>query len=211
MGGLEKTLPSIDRSFKDTLTFKTATPTTKSYRYARDVEHIFCYLLGGVTTYAAQGEFMFIPKDDPTQKSATISLIFASNGAWVRLSEFIYVERFNQDHEGRPPKECIEKSIKRCNFAQWLDAEAVRFQYFDADGSLAKFSISREDLIRRVANAYDGSHPSAAQDPNEKHKLDDPIKHLMSHRLANLNLPYFILLKIAKDIIEYATKVLKAD
>ena len=67
-------------------------------------------------------------------------------------------------------------------------------------------------FIKRMANTFDGSHPSIAKDEdNYNNKFDEPIRSLLHlHLMGGLPLPYFILLKIAQDILEIAPHLLKS-
>jgi len=92
-------------------------------------------------------------------------------------------------------------SLSRLNFVSWMGAEAVRVCYVDETGQLRKLSISREKMIRRVANTLNGSHPSEAGNCDSHDPFDAPIHYLLDFKMGGIDLPYFILLKIAQDIL----------
>ena len=101
------------------------------------------------------------------------------------------------------------EDVTRCNYMQWMGAEAVRLSYPADDGTLKKLAITREMIVRRVANTLDGSHPSAAGTNEDKENSFDPaVHHLLQYQMGGLPLPYFILLKIAQDILATAPKLL---
>jgi hypothetical protein len=98
------------------------------------------------------------------------------------------------------------------NYLQWLGADAVIMSYTQADGTLKRVSISREMLVRRVANTLGGSHPSVEAGTNDFENSYDPaVHHLLGHNMGGLPLPYFILLKIAQDLLTIAPKLLNSQ
>ena len=99
------------------------------------------------------------------------------------------------------------ESVTRCGFTQWLASEAVRVCYPREDGVLEVTTISREMIVRRVANTLDGSHPSIAGNGGVDNAFDHPVHHLLQFRMGGLPLPYFILLKIAQDILDVAPRI----
>lgn len=102
-----------------------------------------------------------------------------------------------------------EGQISRGNYAQWLGSEVVRLSYPGVDGQCTPMGISRENLIRRMANTFNASHPSDPDVSNStEHVLDPAIQFMMKYTVAGLPIPYFILLKTAQDIIAVAPKLL---
>jgi hypothetical protein len=61
-------------------------------------------------------------------------------------------------------------------------------------------SISIESIIKRLANSFEGSHPENSN-IESNNKFYEPVKYLFNYICAGLPLPYFILLGIAKEII----------
>lgn len=88
-----------------------------------------------------------------------------------------------------------------------MGAEAVRVGYRDESGNLVRKSISREVLIRRVANTMGGSHPAGAEALSD---FDPAVQELMHTSVGGVPVPYFILLKSAQDILEIAPRLLPA-
>jgi hypothetical protein len=100
----------------------------------------------------------------------------------------------------------------RCNYMQWLGSEVVRVCYPNEKGILKVVSINREMIVKRVANTLDGSHPSAASGSHEgSNAFDEAVHHLLQYQVAGLPLPYFIILKIAQDILDIAPAFLGVD
>ncbi|MFN9387433.1 MAG: hypothetical protein ACK6BU_10800, partial [Cyanobacteriota bacterium] len=76
-------------------------------------------------------------------------------------------------------------------------------------GPLETVAISREMIIKRVANTLDGSHASAAGGGEVDNAFDAPVHHLLKYKVGGLPLPYFILLKVAQDILAIGDKTLR--
>jgi len=101
------------------------------------------------------------------------------------------------------------EDVTCCNYMQWMGAEAVRLSYPAEEGALKKLVITREMIVRRVANTLDGSHPSAAgKNEDMENGFDAAVHHLLQYQMGGLPLPYFILLKIAQDILATAPRLL---
>ena len=62
-------------------------------------------------------------------------------------------------------------------------------------------------FCKRVANTLDGSHPSAGGGGDTDNVFDAPVQHLLKYQMGGLPLPYFILLKIAQDILDVSPKI----
>jgi len=89
--------------------------------------------------------------------------------------------------------------FRKSSFGVWLNAQAIRIKGRNPSGSLVVFDISRETMVRRVANAMGGSHPIGGHEMND---INDPIiRELMSTQIFKIPLPYLILLKMAQDIL----------
>jgi hypothetical protein len=90
--------------------------------------------------------------------------------------------------------------ISRLNFASWMDAEAARCAYPSEGEELIRIRLTRKALVERVANALRGSH--ALEELAASTRQDDrAIARMLGSRAGNLSLPYFVLLKIAQDVI----------
>jgi len=107
-------------------------------------------------------------------------------------------------------KQLKESNVTKCTYVNWLAADAVRLSYINTNGVLEPVIISREILVKRVANILDGSHPSATVKQGEN-IFDAPIIRLTAFNVGGLPLPYFILLKVAQDILDIAPKLLNSD
>jgi hypothetical protein len=204
---LKAVLPNIAPAFATTLAFKTAIPAKKVLRAARDTRFVFSYMPGGVITYAGNGQIASGPELGKPNSPFTIgaSVMLRADGSMELKNYCIVGLAFEQ-----PMVKALEaEDITRCNYLQWMGAEAVRLSYPTEDGALEKLAITREMIVRRVANTLDGSHPSAAATNEDmENSFDAAVHHLLQYQMGGLPLPYFILLKIAQDILSIAPKLL---
>lgn len=116
------------------------------------------------------------------------------------------------DLDGPTEKALDAEDQTRCNYSQWMAAEVVRVSYPTEAGALERVVLTRETIVKRVANTLDGSHPSAAATISDGNNSFDPAVHyLLRYQMGGLPLPYFILLKIAQDILSVAPRLLGID
>jgi hypothetical protein len=78
--------------------------------------------------------------------------------------------------------------------------------FINENGEYTKVTISREMVIKRVANTLEGSHASTSQAEEYGNSFDEPIHYLLRYAVGGLPLPYFILLKISQDLLYVADK-----
>ena len=204
---LKGVLPEIAPAFATTLAFKTAIPARKVLRAARGKRFVFSYMPGGVITYANNGQIATGPKLGNPNSPVTIgaAVMLLADGT-MKLKSYCFV---GIDFEQPLIKALGAEDITRCNYMQWMGAEAVRLSYPAEDGTLKKLTITREMIVRRVANTLDGSHPSAAgTNEGMGNSFDPAIHHLLQYQMGGLPLPYFILLKIGQDILATAPTLL---
>lgn len=204
---LKTSLPTELPAFATTISFRSALPAKKVMRVARQHRHIFAYMPGGVITRASNGQIASGPDFEGSSGQVTVgaSLQMNTDGS-MKLKNFSYV---GLALEQPLIKALSAEDVSRGNYSQWMGAEAVRMGFLGEGGVLERVSISREDLIRRVANTLDGSHPSVgASAEGNAHPLDEPIRSLLQYKVGGLPLPYFVLLKAAQDILEIAPRLL---
>ncbi|MDP3515330.1 MAG: hypothetical protein Q8S20_21515 [Sulfuritalea sp.] len=215
---LKNSIHTIAPRFLTTLSFKTASPARKSLKAVRGYWYVFSYMPGGVITYVNNGKQMlgddpnYYDKDGIFQGEVTIDFEFGrrEDGAYI-VKKFCIANRQLDAHLANAFRS--DESVKRCNYIQWLGSDVVRMSYPNSDGILQSVAITREMIVKRMANAFDGSHPSISKDiGNTDNRFDEPIRSLLRHQMMNgLPLPYFILLKIAQDILEIAPKLLESN
>jgi hypothetical protein len=200
---LKQPLVKISPKFSTALSFKTAIPAKKVIKAARGVPFVFSYMPGGVITYANNGHIMSIPEKDGEYKGGVA--VRVSESGSMELAKYSLIAK---DIDSSLSKALKAETVTRCNYIQWLGSEAVRVCYRDTDGDLKTVCINREMIIKRVSNTLDGSHPSVAGGGDVDNTFDVPVQHLLQYQVGGLPLPYFILLKIAQDILEVAPKFL---
>ena len=202
---LKQPLTTISPKFASSISFKTAIPAKRIFRAARGAEYLFSYMPGGVRTYASNGHLASGPGMGPSDGDFTIGIAVKVSPPLIELGKYCVVKRsFDQ-----PLIKALDaEQVTRCTFTQWLGAEAVRVSFPNEAGTLEVVAISREMIIKRVANTLDGSHPSAAGAVDSSNVFDPPIHRLLQYQMGGLPLPYLILLKVAQDIVEVAPKLL---
>jgi hypothetical protein len=202
---VKTTLPKKYPGFDTTIAFKSATPTKPLIQQARGHRYVFVFMADGVITYAANGHLGSTPYQEE-DFSMACKIKENTNGS-LELSNFCWVSAL-LDGEKLTSK-WANANISRGNYAQWMGAEVARLGYIDESGNLTSTMLSRENVIKRVANILQGSHASPEQtELGLKNRLDSPVLELMKFKMGGLPVPYFILLKTAQDILELAPKLL---
>lgn len=201
---LKKPLEHLAPAFSNSRLFKTAIPAKKVLKAARGHKFVLSYMPGGVKTYASNGHLVSGPDIGQQNGDFTIGVAVKVTPPLIELAKYCVISTaFEQ-----PLIKALEaESVTRCGYTQWLGSEAVRVSYINADTNLEVVSISREMMIKRVANTLDGSHASVAGENDTDNAFDVPVHHLLQYQMGGLPLPYFILLKIAQDILEVAPKI----
>jgi hypothetical protein len=199
---LKHPIVKLAPAFATTIAFKTGLPAKKVLKAARAHQYVFSYMPDGVITYAANGHLASGPD---LLGDFCVGLSVKPAPDHVCLKQFSFVSASFPEPIHRA---LGAETVTRCNFQQWLGAEAVRINYPGEDAGLRLVTISREMIIKRVANTLDGSHPSAAAGGEADNKFDGPVHYLLRFSVGGLPLPYFILLKIAQDILSVAPKLL---
>lgn len=201
---LKNELPKLLPGFSTTLSFKTASPSKKALKQVRGYQHVFSYMAGQVVTHAHKGNLTSGP--DYGDSFSFACRVYALNEfRTLKLSNFC---AFAQCADERMVEYLKNESVTRCGYVQWLGSDIVRMCYKNSANQLVTLSLSREILIKRVANTLDGSHPSSVATAENKNKFDEPIHYLLQFSCGGLPLPYLILLKIAQDILEIVPKFL---
>jgi hypothetical protein len=89
----------------------------------------------------------------------------------------------------------------RYSFLDWMGTESVRMAAVNQSGTLEYFQVSRENLIRRLANTDGGSHPSGHH-PRPPDKDDIAIKVLFEMEVSGIPAPYYLILHTASEILQ---------
>jgi len=194
---LKTHLPSIAPAVETSKVFKTSSPHRNAMRQLRDQKYVLAYFPDGVITHASKGGIFSIP-DIPNDLDFWSATRIASNGPAMQISQMHFASC--QLHTSVTHK-LLHPQIKRCNYSHWLGSEAIRVQFINPQsGTLDRAAITREMMVKRVANIMEGSHARADGDGGSN-QFDDPIRYLSNVKCSNLPMPYFILLKIAQDIL----------
>ncbi len=201
---LKKPLVSLAPEFSQSIFFKTGLPAKKILHAARGHKFVFSYMPGGIKTYAAKGHLVSGPDMEEGAGNYSIGIAVRLLPEFMELGKFCVVgTSFDQSLV----KVMSQETVSRCCYGPWLASEAVRLSFQrNGSGSLETVSISREMLVKRVANTLDGSHPSDAGGDIDN-TFDAPVHHLLKYKIGGLPLPYFILLKIAQDILHVSPKI----
>lgn len=122
------------------------------------------------------------------------------NNGDLTLDEFMLISKVLSQIE---IKNSYEESKNRpqelVSFSKYMESPAIHFLFH---GHKPR-NISNEDLIKRIANEHEGSHADSTDTSFVINNIySDPVKKLMKYKCAQLPLPYFVLLHIAKSIIE---------
>lgn len=200
---LKNPLMEISPAFSNKKIFKTSLPGRKLIKEARNCEYVFAYMPGGVITYANNGFLLSVPQEKGKELSVGISMQQFPNKCELKNFSVIF-KGFGRSLYAERKQE----TIKSHTFTNWLGAEAVRCAYFNERGEYKQLAISREMLIKRVANTLDGSHHSNSEGDAVENKFDAPVRHLLGYGIGGLPLPYFILMKTAQDILNNSDAIL---
>jgi hypothetical protein len=190
------------------ISFITGTPSRKAIAATGSAPYLLVALPGGVYTRAADGthdfRFPFIKNCGEIWKSEHVML----------LDDGMLCNRLCVVYAGM--SEAQRAAIKTFNttklsFTDWLGAEAVRVRFAQPGQSPKVFNVSRLQLIKRVANTLNASHHGADEKKDEReNRFDAPVRFMLEFVHSSLTVPYFILMKVAQDILETVPQMLEA-
>lgn len=198
---LKEQLPAFGA---DPTLFRTACPNQNLKDIVRGRRHVVALLPGGTDIFPrGTDNVMAIHQplaDRPGEVLFAFALMRLSTGG-IRCGNYVYV------HEGRAEPSVLLDALRgehpetRCDFGNWLAADAVRVGYLDENGQVAAFTLSRKQLICTVANTMGGSHASGlSTDAPKRQEL--ATRELAEHMFGAVPLAYFLLLKVAQDLLE---------
>lgn len=206
---LANPLVAISPEFSKAIVFKSANPTKELKAFAMGYPHVIALTPQGLPATAdvrlgAMAGLRF----NPAGAFLIGVTVFPDKEGKIRIQNPYYLGRSLDDGEHKVLYEQWKKmNASRLNFRQWLGSDAMRIGYIDADRNLQQVSLSRESLIKRVANILDGSHSSVfAQAENAN---DPALISTLQIEVQGIPLPYFVLLRIAEDIVHFAPKYIK--
>jgi hypothetical protein len=160
----------------------------------RNNEFIFLSIPNGVITYASNCNPIIGSKYFDKNGKFKYEFISKINRHQFELKQLIFINNVNGKILNSIP---ITTNL---NYLDWLGSEAIRINYVNNINQLEMISISIESIIKRLANSFEGSHPENSN-IESNNKFYEPVKYLFNYICAGLPLPYFILLGIAKEII----------
>lgn len=166
-------------------------------------EYAYAYLPNGITTSAAAtGEISGrnIVHGPMSDKFSVATLMKIENNGDLSISQFLMVCRvLTKEEIATLYDESKKVPIEKVGFSKYMESPAINFQFSNNEPK----HISNEILIERVANEYEASHAALTDTKfNLNNIFSDPVKKLMEYGCMKLPLPYFVLLHIAKNIIE---------
>lgn len=197
---LKQTIASTAPDFSKSIAFRTARPSRHAQRMLRGREFVYSLLADSVITYASNGEIIGI-REQPA--NAEVIAKFRKNGAQLDVAFYAYI---SPSHDLRVADIFQGQGIKRCTFQHWMSSPVVIGSLRTEEGQFIGFSLTREQLIRRVANELDASHPRGADVPARAVEASRATHYLLGHVVAGLPLPYFHLLKDSQDILRAGQK-----
>jgi hypothetical protein len=188
--------------------FLTGTPTRTAVRTPKRAAFVFAILPNGVLTKAGRGyadvDVPFIPRlSHEHWYSADIMQL--EEGLVCRRLTVVYSALSDQQRA-----EIKHFTTTALNYSDWIGAEAVRVRMPNAAGVFETLSLSREMIIKRVANTLQGSHSAAPEEKDKDNRFDPAVKFLLEIKIQGLSLPYFLLMKIAQDILAGTDKIVEA-
>ena len=92
-------------------------------------------------------------------------------------------------------------------FSQWLASEVI----YTTDKDNRRIGITRETLIKRIANLLGGSHPNGSEnDTTEENFFDHYVRELNSMRVAeDYPVTYYQLIEMAEIVVDKINKILQ--
>jgi len=183
--------------------FKKGIVTNKLKTIFRNAEFAYAFLPEGITTSAiatGEAEGREIVSGPNIEQFTWGGLVKIEANRDLTLAQFFLIYRSLSNEElSLLFNESKNIPITKVSFSKYMDSPAAYFEFF---GNQPK-QISNEELIKRIANEYEASHADVHDTGFVLNNcFSEPIKRLMDYRYARLPLPYFILLHIAKSIID---------
>ena len=132
-----------------------------------------------------------------------------SPGGQVWGVRVTYGRSRHEEVAGRPVPEPPKTTPTELSFTNWLGA-AIYWAPSD-DPQHSELPISREILIKRVANVLGASHPAGTEDSDKENRFDPYIRALHNFTILDSPATYYQLLEIAKDTILAMTKLVPPE
>jgi hypothetical protein len=205
---MARELPTLHTGFGTSKVFETRAANSRVNQVVSHGRHVVAFLPGGVVTRAVDGVLVHYP--DPPSGGQAVGAFQARRNPdnsievqglfWPDIGDFQQLQT------------ALERtSLKRFAFREWLDAEVVRVGYFDEAGNLQQKALDRTTLVKRVANTLGGAHPAGMNEDAEANSFDAALQFLLQFWINGATLPYFILLKIAMELLAHAPALMAAS
>ena len=197
---LKLPLMSSIPSLKGGIAFKTATPSRKATKSIRNFKSVLASLPESVLSRAETGEVMGMSIEglgygESRSQGGKFKL---NDDSSVEMRSFWIVDAPISEYDSESLKNL---RVKRGDLIQWLGSEIVRVANLDDNGMIQTTKLTREQLVRRMANAFGGSHPSLGNDEYQ-HVNDLVIRSLFRHSILGLPLPYYLMLGVAQRLLK---------
>jgi hypothetical protein len=173
--------------------FTAYTLCTPLLKACHGAKYIIAYFIKGVTTHTDNKALLSFKSIGGMMSFGVRQLA----GGTLNVSHFLCLAESRIKYEYEPS---TAFAVQESTFKKWLDSEVVRVRFLTDKQKIEEKIISREMLIKRVANHLGGSHPNGVFEVT--HKYDKAVEYLLSQRIGNIPLPYYILLKSAHDILD---------
>lgn len=182
--------------------FSTYSITTQFSKLLRgNIEYIVSSVLDDgvrVLSIGENKEILHSPKDISNIDFAISSNIkIEVNEVHVSNFTILYGKSLEQEEIKIVKKGFITNKV---DFEKWLTSEIVKISFKNKDNMLERISVPRNVLINRVANTLGGSHPKGFE--IKDNNFNDAVQNLLELTITGIPAPYFLLLKVAKDILE---------
>lgn len=199
-----------EKSFVDKKIFSTSSLNRKSSKIFSNSKYIiFDFNKHGVTTYAATDSpqnisFMSGPHEPDTKFSTGCKVVKNSDFS-ITIFNFYYIEKALQEDDMSylGSKKTSLFDTKKLNYSQWLNSSLLRIGFMITSGAIENRSLNRDYFVGLVANADGASHYSKGLSKKEIEEIE-LLEWLKKFKCGGIPLPYFLLMKIAKDIIDNA-------
>ena len=148
---LKSVLPDKYNSVVIKKPFRSGSPSKKLSRGVKDCQYVLSFLpKNGVITYASNGNMA----ESPDLNGGGDFSMGVGAKVMADCVEFHSYYYASKSLDSVVIKAVNTPKIIRCNYSEWMGAEAVRLQFKNKDGVMEKVSLSREVVIKRVANVF---------------------------------------------------------
>lgn len=122
----------------------------------------------------------------------------------VIYSLVIAMDEKTDEEIRRTQKQQPQRHLKDFRLADWLGGLAFESKFNDCP-----IQVTREQLVRRVANAFGASHRfgAAFSDEHNIDPIDEHLVNLFTYRLLGVPLPYILIMHIAEVMLKAVSQI----